>query len=135
MTIGTYEIVALLQVYDMAASLRFYRDGLGFTVAEQSPGGEDCDWVLLKLERAQLMLNTAYEKSNRPYQPDKERMLAHKDTSLYFLCPDIEIVYQQFTGAGLIVEKPAVTKYNFKALNLEDPDGFSLCFHSPLNPT
>ena len=35
--------VALLQVYDMPTSIRFYRDQLGFTVKTTSPalGGED----------------------------------------------------------------------------------------------
>ena len=41
-----------LQVYDMSTSIAFYRDKLGFEVAMQSQPeqGDDCDWVLLKLQ-------------------------------------------------------------------------------------
>jgi hypothetical protein len=38
--------------------------------------GDDVDWVLLKLNSIELMLNTAYEKQNRPPEPDEQRIAA-----------------------------------------------------------
>jgi len=55
-------IAPLLQVYDMPLSLWFFRDMLGFEIVEQSPGGDDCDWVLLRYGQLDIMFNTAYEK-------------------------------------------------------------------------
>jgi glyoxylase I family protein len=39
----------LLQVFDMPAAIRFYRDKIGFVIAGQSQPeqGDDCDWALL----------------------------------------------------------------------------------------
>ncbi len=59
----------LIQVFDMPASLRFYRDLLGFQVEMQSAPGDDCDWALLRRDEANLMLNTAYEAPDRPPMP------------------------------------------------------------------
>ena len=52
-------LTLLLQVYDMPASVRFYRDGLGFAVVATSPilGEDRFHWGLLRL--GELMLNTA----------------------------------------------------------------------------
>ena len=53
--------VALLQVFDMPASVAFYRDVLGFEIVHQSRPGDVFDWALLKHGDAEVMLNTMYE--------------------------------------------------------------------------
>lgn len=45
----------------MPVAIGFYRDVLGFEVVQASGKGDDVDWVLLKLNNIELMLNTAYE--------------------------------------------------------------------------
>ncbi|MEP6610250.1 MAG: VOC family protein [Mucilaginibacter sp.] len=52
-------IAPMLYVFDMPASLRFYRDILGFSVVMSSEPNDETNWVLLKLNGAELMLNTA----------------------------------------------------------------------------
>ena len=74
-------VCPLLQVYDMPASLRFYRDVLGFEVVSTSP--KICEdyfhWVWLKQGRAEVMLNTAYESDEeRPTKRDPARTAAHE---------------------------------------------------------
>ncbi len=121
----------LLQVYDMPTSVRFYRDQLGFEVVTTSPTmGEDYfHWCLLRLGKAELMLNTAYEfNDERPPTQDRERVLGHQDTGLYFGCPDVDAAYEQFRARGVEVDKPKVAPYGMKQVYLRDPDGYSLCF-------
>jgi glyoxylase I family protein len=125
-------IAPLLQVYDMPTSLKFYRDILGFNVVQSSGEGDDVDWVLLKLNNIELMLNTAYEKPNRPASPDLKRYAAHKDMILYFGCPDTDATYSYLVSKGIDISKPEITGYGWKALNLVDPDGYHLCFHYPI---
>lgn len=134
-TINLEGIAPLLQVFDMPTSLHFYRDILGFDVVQSSGQGDDVDWVLLKLNDIELMLNTAYEKPNRPATPDLNRKAAHSDTILYFGCPDTDATYSYLIDKGLDINKPEITGYGWKALNLIDPDGYHLCFHFPLNET
>jgi glyoxylase I family protein len=134
-TIKTADIEALaplLQVFDMPASLQFYRDIIGFTIHQSSGSGDDVGWVWLKLNGADLMLNTAYEKDERPSSPDPARISGHGDVTLYFGYPDLEALYQYLLAKGVSVAKPGITKYQWKAIGFKDPDGYHLCFHWPL---
>lgn len=132
MAIDIRGMAPLFQVFDMPASIRFYRDKLGFEVIEQAPPGDDCDWALLRLNGSELMLNTAYEKDERPPAPDPARNASHGDITIYFGCPDVDAVYTHLYEKGIDVKKPAVTHYGFKSLGLTDPDGYGLCFHWPV---
>src|SRR5262247_1739750 len=93
--------VPLIQVFDMPTSVAFYRDILGFAVVAQSEAGDNFDWGMLKRDGMLLMLNTAYERDDRPAQPDPERIAAHKDTTLYFACPDPDAAYQYLLSKGV----------------------------------
>lgn len=125
-------LAPLLQVFDMPASLKFYRDILGFKVMMSSEDNDEAAWVLLKLNDTELMLNTAYEREYRPKSPDANRLVAHSDTSLYFGCPDTDALYEYLKESGVELGKPEITQYNWKAIHLKDPDGYALCFHWPL---
>lgn len=133
MSIEVRGVCALLQVFDMPASVRFYRDVLGFEIIETSPReGDQFDWGLLRLNNAaELMLNTAYEQEYRPSQPDSVCVAAHGDTCLYFGSPDVDAVYRHLLEHGVDVEEPKVAPYGMKQLYLKDPDGYSLCFQWP----
>jgi len=130
MPIDMHGLCPLIQVFDMPASLRFYRDLLGFEVFSSSPprSPDDCDWVWLKLNNTELMLNTAYEHDSRPEAPDTARVAAHDDTCLYIGCPDVDLAYRQLIARGLDIKVPKVTPYGMKQLYLKDPDGYCICF-------
>lgn len=132
MSIGVNGVCTLLQVFDMPASVRFYRDILGFEIVTTSPAeGDQFDWGLLRLNEANLMLNTAYEQDDRPAQPEPARVSAHGDTCLYFACPDVDAAYQHLRAHGLNVKEPKVAPYGMKQLYVSDPDGYALCFQWP----
>lgn len=77
----------LLQVFDMPASIAFYRDKMGFPVDPVCHlPHDDVDWVMFRINDVQVMLNTAYEKPERPPFPDPARIAAHEDTAVYFGC-------------------------------------------------
>jgi glyoxylase I family protein len=125
-------VCVLLQVFDMSTSVRFYRDVLGFEVVETSEReGDQFDWGLLRLNDAEVMLNTAYEQDNRPAMPDARRVAAHRDTCLYFGCPDVDAVYRHLRSHGVDVKEPKVAPYGMKQLYVRDPDGYELCFQWP----
>jgi uncharacterized glyoxalase superfamily protein PhnB len=133
MAIEVRGVCPLLQVYDMPESVRFYRDKLGFSVASTSPalGGEDrFHWCLLRLGDAQLMLNTAYEfDEERPTREAHLRERGHRDTCLYFGCPDVDGAYRELLARGVEMKRPPqVAPYGMKQLYVTDPDGFGICF-------
>lgn len=121
----------LLQVFDMATSLKFYCDILGFQIraTDQNTAAPDHNWVwLVRDEDIHLMLNTAYDPGDRPPMPDPNRIADHHDTCLYFGAPDVDAIYSYLQEKGVKSEKPQVAWYGMKQLYLRDPDGYGLCF-------
>jgi len=132
MAIEVRGLAPLLQVFDMPTSMRFYRDQLGFeVVASDNNPADQFDWVMLRLNDAQLMLNTAYEADERPQASDPARISSHGDTAIYFGCPDVDAAYEHLRSKGVEVQKPKITHYGFKAVSFRDPDGYCVCFQWP----
>ena len=136
MAIRPTGLTPLLQVFDMPESLRFYRDVLGFSVANSSPEIEAAEgryfhWALLRLGDAELMLNTAYDANTRPPAREIERWRGHADTTLYLGCDELDAVHELLASKGVTVEPPALTPYGMRQLHVTDPDGYTLCFQHP----
>ena len=136
MAIDVRGMTPLLQVFDMATSLKFYCDVLEFEIvmADKNTTAPNHNWVLLRREGAELMLNTAYEYDKRPAAPDAGRVASHDDVCLYFGAPDVDAVYAHLLAKGIKAKAPKVAPYGMKQLYLHDPDGFSLCFQWRANP-
>jgi catechol 2,3-dioxygenase-like lactoylglutathione lyase family enzyme len=127
-------VYPLLQIYDMPASIHFYRDLLGFEIVQHSPRlpSGSFHWAMLRLNETEIMLNTAFESDDeRPPVPESARVAAHGDTILYFGCPDTDEAYRHLREKGLDVKPPQVAHYGMKQLYLSDPDGYGLCFQWP----
>jgi glyoxylase I family protein len=131
MAITVREVTPLLEVFDLPASVAFYRDVLGFELVS----GDDSWWCMLKLGESTLMLNTAYERDERPPAPDPARVRGHADTSLYFSSADPGEVYAHLRKKGWPVTEPVVTSYGMRHVSTKDPDGFQLFFICPADPS
>ena len=76
-------------------------------------------------------METAYDDGERPDTPDLTRIAAHRDTCIYFGCPDVEAAYEHVRSQGIECDPPSVAPYGMKQLYLLDPDGYNLCFQWP----
>src|SRR5258706_10507820 len=98
----------LLQVFDMARSLKFYCDVLGFEIVQTDTNttAPNHNWVWLRLNNVDLMLNTAYEYDKRPPTPDPRSTATHGDTGLFFGTPDVAPVYTHRRPKGIAGKAP-----------------------------
>ena len=135
MAVDIKGMTPLLQVFDMATSLKFYCDVLGFEVVttDANTVAPNHNWVWLRLNGTDLMLNTAYEYEKRPLSRNPRRVAAHSDTALYFAAPDVDGVYAHLRAKGIPVKEPKLAPYGMKQLYIRDPDGFGLCFQWDVN--
>ena len=132
MSIEIRGMAPLLSVFDMPTSLKFYRDVLGFEVVQDSGQGDNSGWVMLQLNDATLMLNTAYDDDERPPDPNPTHNAVHRDTCIYFGCRDVEAAYSYLKDNGVDLKPPTVAPYGMKQLYLSDPDGYNICFQWPV---
>ena len=133
MAVDFQGLTPLIQVFDMPASIRFYRDVLGFVVVAASGQVPDCGWALLRRNSDEIMLNTQFEDDDRPAVPDESRTRAHNDTCFYFGCHDLDAAYAHMLANGVAAQKPSVAPYGMRQLYFTDPDGYNLCFQHPVS--
>src|SRR5215471_2489120 len=129
MAIQVHGLAPLLSVFDMPTAIKFYCEGLGFELAgTDGKPAPNFDWVLLRLNGSEIMLNTAYDEGERPPAPDPGRIAVHQDVAIYFACPDVDGAYAHLRRKGIDAKEPRIAPYDMKQLYLTDPDGYVLCF-------
>jgi catechol 2,3-dioxygenase-like lactoylglutathione lyase family enzyme len=124
-------ITTLLEVFDVKQSLSFYCDMLGFQVVQSAGSGEYLGWAWLRHGDVDVMLNAMYEADEVPGIPDPARLAAHRDTTLFIGCADIDGAYAYLREKGVPVRPPVVAPYGMKQLSMNDPDGYSICLQWP----
>ena len=127
MAISLTKLSPMWEVFDLPALMAFCEYVLGF---ERISYAEDW-WCMLQHGSITIMLNTAYEKDQRPDVPDAARVRGHADAELYFDTPDPRAVYDQLCEKGWPASEPKVTHYGFLEVTTQDPDGFVLHFLCP----
>jgi len=116
------QVVPFLGVTDMERSIRFYIDGLGFTIQHQWVPEGKLRWCWLTRGGASVMLQE-YLEGRRPEGALGQGM------SLCFQCEDAVALYREFRSRGIDAEEPFVGNAMWVTV-LNDPDGYKLDFES-----
>ena len=112
-----------LMVADMEASLRFYVEGLGFTITKKWIPHGKIEWCWLELDGVALML--------QEYRPGKLPTTKRGEgVSICFQCNDAIAIYHDAIARGLQPQRPFVGNAMWVTI-LRDPDGYKLDFESP----
>jgi lactoylglutathione lyase len=120
------QAVPFFMVQDMETSLRFYIDGLGFTITNTWEPRGKIEWCWLQRDGVALMLQEP-RRDIHPRQEHKEKV--GNGVSICFQCEDAIALYHEFTQRGLKPKEPFVGN-NMWVVCLEDTDGFNLDFES-----
>ena len=121
--VNVQQAVPFLMVTDIARSLKFYVEGLGFRKTKEWVPDGKLEWCWLELGGAALMLQ----------EFRKDRVPAGKlgdGVSVCFQCRDALELYRDFTARGAQTKEPFVGN-NMWVTCLADPDGYKLDFESP----
>jgi predicted enzyme related to lactoylglutathione lyase len=108
-----------LQVRNLAASARFYKDVFGFEAESQSPPGA----VVLKTRPISLALR-------EPTRPLPETGSLGVGLALWIACDDADKLHELVvTRGGVIVNPPADGPFG-RYFVVNDPDGYAITFHT-----
>jgi lactoylglutathione lyase len=121
------QVIPFFRITDMDRSLRFYVDGLGFTLKNKWVVDEKIRWCWLELGGAALMLQTFANEGHRVEPPTGT---LGEGVSLEFQCKDAVALYREFISRGLAASEPQVGN-SLWTTGLTDPDGYHLGFESP----
>ena len=120
------EMVPLLFVDDLPSCVAFYTDKLGFTLqGKWEPDGK-LTWCKLRRDGSAIMLQQASDEDGR---------VGERGRGIIFCieCHDVDAMYGEVVARCLAVNPPEVAFYGQRQLSLRDPDGYSLCFQSPVS--
>ena len=121
------QAVPFFNVKDIEASLRFYVEGLGFTVARRWEPQGRIRWCWLEHGRASVMLQE-YWQDGRPGGWPAGAL--GQGVSICFVCADAIAIYHEFVSRGVAAERPFVGN-GLWVTSVSDPDGYRLYFESP----
>ncbi len=121
------QAVPFFSVKDIEASLRFYRDGLGFTLTRHWDPEGRIRWCWLELDHVAVMLQE-YWQAGRPGGSPAGAL--GQGVCICFMCADAIAVYRNAKARGLEPSRPFVGN-GLWVTSLVDPDGYRLDFESP----
>ena len=125
------QAVPFFGVTNMEASLRFYVDGLGFSMryswipdrAEDQPDGR-IRWRWLERGDAALMLQE-FLPARRPTET------LGTGVHVCFMCEDALALYREFTSRGVQTRQRPFVGNRLWVVPVSDPDGYLIEFESP----
>jgi lactoylglutathione lyase len=123
--------VPFFRVSDMAASLRYYVDGVGFQMKHKWIDDGKLRWCWLELGRAALMLQEFRKDGHDSWVPESRVGVG---VSVCFQCKDALALYREFRSRGIQTEEPFVGN-RLWVVPLSDPDGYRIDFENPTDIT
>lgn len=117
------KIVPNLIVDDVARSLAFYRDVLGFQAVTSVPDKPPYVFVWLQLDGGELFLNAAEEVGK-----ETPRFGKPGGSGMYFTVSGIDELYESVRGRAELVMPLTMQFYGMREFSIADPDSYLLTF-------
>jgi uncharacterized glyoxalase superfamily protein PhnB len=98
---------------------------LGFALTGQAENEGKMFWCSMARHGSVIMLQEAEEEDGAPKG-------FGRGISFYFVCDDADAMYAELTSRGLQLDPPSVAYYGMKQVVVPEPDGYYICFESPV---
>jgi catechol 2,3-dioxygenase-like lactoylglutathione lyase family enzyme len=116
----TIRAMPVLSCKNVAASIAFYTDKLGFAA---SAWGEPPTFAILQRGTASIALAQA------------EKPAVSRTWAAYVYVADADVLYRELFDHGVRIEHAPMTQsYNCRDFVVDDPDGHMICFGQVLKP-
>lgn len=121
------QIVPFFWVEEINTTLRFYVDGLGFSINRQWSDDGKIRWCELQKGNVSIMLQEFWRE--RPHMGRPEGLLG-QGIVIYFICDNALAFYEEIISRDIIAGEPFVGN-GMWVTELFDPDGYKIVFESP----
>ncbi|MBT2989091.1 MAG: VOC family protein [Candidatus Thiodiazotropha sp. (ex Ctena orbiculata)] len=120
-------LIPMLNVSNIAKSLEFYENALGFQVVSDPKAVEEWRWATIRSGNTELMLsetetNIGLEAPIDPQESTKWPVI------VYFYPDSVVQLYQHVENCGYLPTPLITTFYGMKEFSIQDPDGHMLSF-------
>jgi uncharacterized glyoxalase superfamily protein PhnB len=121
------ELVPLLNVENVSASIAFYEAALGAKIENSWELEGQVRWARVRFDGDSLMLNTPEGTSSA----ERQHRAEFADAVLYLMCTDAPRIRNKLSSNGLPVGSISHEEYGNDEFVLRDPDGYVIRFSSP----
>jgi uncharacterized glyoxalase superfamily protein PhnB len=121
-----HSITPNLLVRDVKKSTEFYRDVLGFTMAETVPEKEPFVFVWMKRDEVSVFLNDIAAAAHD--YPDAARRPAGGTAALFFVVSGVDDYHALVAPKATVVMPLKTQFYGMREFAITDPDGHIITF-------
>jgi catechol 2,3-dioxygenase-like lactoylglutathione lyase family enzyme len=120
------QAVPFFMVKNIDSSIKFYVNGLGFSMTERWVVQGKLKWCWLVIDTAALMLQ---EINSEAGDANLQEAKAGDGAEVFFICEDALAIYDQIVLNGILPSEPFVGNKMW-VVSLQDPDGYKISFES-----
>jgi hypothetical protein len=120
------QAVPFFWVWNIAESVLYYVEGLGFEMTKKWIDDGKLRWCWLELGGAALMLQEIKAEGHDSWLPEGKLGIG---VSIFFICEDALAIYRKVRSRGIQASTPFVGN-GMWVTSLTDPDGYRLEFES-----
>lgn len=121
---STKRSTAVMPVTDLAASLAFYRDCLGFTLIEHD-AATDLAWIDAS---GYPVLLAGPDADDIAPNPDEIHEVVRRDGTLYVFASDLDRLRTELTERCITGVRMVERSWGDRTLTVRDPDGYTVSF-------
>ena len=120
-------LVPMLNVKNITASLEFYEKALGFSVVSDHKAVEEWKWATIRSGSTELMLSESNCKIKLEKNIDPQ-LNTNWPVIFYFYPQSVAEIYEHVKSSGFSPTNLMNTIYGMKEFSIQDPDGHVLSF-------